>query len=97
MTEPGLFLRRLDDPTTLELPAAEGEVRRGLAFHPDGRTLAYATGTTVRFLDADTFAEVRAFDWGTGKVRAVAFSPDGLRAAISGEGGKGWVTVFDLE
>lgn len=96
-TEHGLFLRRLDDDPTLELPATGGEILRGLAFHPSGRTLAYATGTTVHLLDADTFAEVRAFDWGTGKVRAIAFSPDGLRAAISGEGGKGWVTVFDLE
>ncbi|MBN9120925.1 MAG: WD40 repeat domain-containing protein [Planctomycetes bacterium] len=97
LTERGLYLRRLDDPATLELPAAEGELRRGLAFHPSGRTLAYTTGTTVRLLDADTLVEVRAFDWGTGKVRAVAFSPDGLRAAVSAEGGKGWVTVFDLE
>jgi WD40 repeat protein len=97
ITQYGLFLRRLDDPATLELLAAKGEVRRGLAWAPDGRTLAYTTGTTVRLLDADTFAEVRAFDWGTGKARAVAFSPDGLRAAVSAEGGKGYVTVFDLE
>ena len=97
VTDYGLFLRRLDDPRTLELPAAERESRRGLAFSPDGRTLAYTSGTTVRFLDAGTFAEVRAFDWGTGKTRAVAFSPDGLRAAVSAEGGRGYVTVFDLE
>lgn len=96
-TECGLFLRRLDDPAALELPAAAGEVRRALAWAPDGRALAYTSGRTVRILDADTFAEVRAFDWGTGKTRAVAFSPDGLRAAVSAEGGKGYVTVFDLE
>jgi WD40 repeat protein len=95
--ERGLYLRRLDDPATLELPAAEDEIRRGLAFHPSGHLLAYTTGTTVRLLDADTFEEARAFDWGTGKARAVAFSPDGLRAAVSAEGGKGYVTVFDLE
>jgi WD40 repeat protein len=97
VTDQCLYLRRLDSSAALELPAAKGEIRRGIAFHPDGRTLAYTTGTTVRLLDADTFAEVRAFDWGTGKARAVAFSPDGLRAAVSAEGGKGYVTVFDLE
>ncbi len=97
LTDRGLFLRQLDDPTTLQLPAADNEVRRGLAFHPSGRLLAYTTGPTVRLLDADTFAEVRALDWGTGGARAVAFSPDGLRAAVSAEGGRGWVTVFDLE
>jgi WD40 repeat protein len=59
--------------------------------------LSYTTGRTVRLLDADTLAEVRALDWGTGKARAVAFSPDGLRAAVSGDAGRGWVTVFDLD
>jgi WD40 repeat protein len=98
LTDRGLFLCRLDAPDQrLELPAADGEVRRGLAFHPNGRTLAYTTGNTVRLLDADTFAELRAHDWNTGKARAVCFSPDGLRCAASGEGGRGWVTVFDVE
>jgi WD40 repeat protein len=98
LTERGLFLCRLGAPEEcLELPAADGEVRRGLAFHPGGRVLAYTAGNTVRLIDADTFAEFRAHDWNTGKARAVAFSPDGLRCAVSGEGGRGWVTVFDVE
>jgi WD40 repeat protein len=98
LTDRGLFLCRLDAPETrLELPAADGEVRRGLAFHPNGRMLAYSTGNTVRLLDADTLSEIRAHDWNTGKARAVCFSPDGLRCAASGEGGRGWVTVFDVE
>lgn len=81
----------------LELPAADGEYRRGLAWTPDGRVLSYTTGTTVRLLDSTTLNEVRALDWNIGKPRAVAFNPDGLRAAVSGDGGRGWVTVFDLE
>jgi WD40 repeat protein len=98
LTDRGLFLCRLNAPDErLELPVADGEVRRGLAFHPNGRMLAYTAGNTVRLLDADTFAEIRAHDWNTGKARAVAFSPDGLRCAVSGEGGRGWVTVFDVE
>jgi WD40 repeat protein len=97
LAEHGLYLQRLGESTPRVLPAAEGEFRRGLAWAPDGRTLAYATGSTAHLLDADTLVEVRAFDWGTGHVRAVAFSPDGLRAAASAGAGRGWVTVFDLE
>jgi hypothetical protein len=81
----------------LALPAADGEHRRGLAWSPDGRLISYTTGTTVRLLDSNTLSEVRALDWNIGKPRAVAFNPDGLRAAVSGDGGRGWVTVFDLE
>ena len=92
-----IFVQRLGEPEPRMLSAVEGEYRRGLAWAPDCRMLAYCTGTTVRLLDADTFAESRAFDWGTGKPRAVCFSPDGFRAAVSADGGKGWVTVFDLE
>lgn len=91
-----LCVQRLNEPAARVLPTA-GELRRGLAWAPDGRTLAYGTKSVVRLIDADTLTERRAFDWGTGNVRAIAFSPDGLRAAASAEGGKGWVTVFDLE
>ena len=96
LAEHVLHVQRLDEPAPRVLPTA-GEFRRGLAWSPDGRTLAYGTKSVVRLLDADTLTEVRAVDWGTGNVRAIAFSPDGLRAAVSAEGGKGWVTVFDLE
>ena len=96
LSDHNLSVQRLDEPAARVLPA-NGEHRRGLAWAPDGRTLAYGTKSVVRILDADTFAEVRALDWGTGNVRAICFSPDGLRAAVSAEGGKGWVTVFDLE
>ncbi|MBM3983721.1 MAG: WD40 repeat domain-containing protein [Planctomycetes bacterium] len=92
-----LHVQPLDGSAARVLPAEPGEFRRGLAWAPDGRTLAYATGRLVRLIDADTFEERRAFDWGTGKPRAVAFSPDGLRAAVSGDAGRGWVTVFDLD
>ncbi|AMV29506.1 WD40-like Beta Propeller Repeat protein [Gemmata sp. SH-PL17] len=93
-----LYVQPLDSSQPpLKLPAIEDAHRRGLAWAPDGRIVAYATGTTVRLLDPDTLTEVRALDWNIGKPRAVAFNPDGLRAAVSGDGGRGWVTVFDLE
>jgi WD40 repeat protein len=92
-----LLVQRLDEPAAHTLPAADGELRRGLAWSPDGRTLAFGSRSVVKLIDADTLTERRALDWGRGSVRAVAFSPDGLRAAVAAEGGKGWVTVFDLE
>jgi WD40 repeat protein len=94
--EHALYAQRLTDPEPRRLPAG-GEYRRGLAFHPSGRILACTSGKTVRLLDAETLGEIRALDWGLGNARAVAFSPDGLRCAVSGEAGRGWVTVFDLE
>jgi hypothetical protein len=97
LSEQALHVQRLDEPAPRVLPAGADEFRRGLAFHPSGRLLAYTTGHTVRLIDADTLDAVRAYDWGTGKARTVAFSFDGLRAAVSAEGGRGWVTVFDLE
>lgn len=98
VSDRGLYVRAVEGAApALELPAAEGEHRRGLAWSPDGRLLSYTTGTTVRLLDSVTLSEVRALDWNIGKPRAVAFNPDGLRAAVSGDGGRGWVTVFDLE
>jgi WD40 repeat protein len=97
LAEQDLHIQRFDERLPRVLPASAGESRRGLAWSPDGRTLAFTCGSAVRLFDADTFTEVRAFDWRMGKARAVCFSPDGLRAAVSAEGGKGWVTVFDLE
>ncbi len=98
IADQALYIQPLtSSQSPLQLPAVEGVYRRGLAWAPDGRTVAYATGTTVRLLDPDTLTEVRALDWNIGKPRAVAFNPDGLRAAVSGDGGRGWVTVFDLE
>lgn len=91
-----LYVQRLHEGSPRQL-AAEGEHRRGIAFHPGGRILACASGKAVRLLDAETLEEIRALEWGTGNARGVAFSPDGLRCAVSGEAGRGWVTVFDLE
>jgi WD40 repeat protein len=57
-----------------------------MAVHPSGRLLAVATvggpaGRAVRFLDAATGAEVTRFNWNAGKIRCLAFSPDGLTCA----------------
>lgn len=69
----------------------------GVAFHPSGRwLLASSNNQAVRVLDAATLAEVATFDWEVGPVRAVAFSPDGMRAAAAGKAGRVVVWDFDL-
>lgn len=78
-----------------ELPIEEGSVGRSLAFHPGGQFLAVAAGDGVKLLDAGTLAEVRGLSWGNGRVRTVAFAPDGTTAATAGE--RGWVTVWDVD
>jgi len=62
-----------------------------VAVHPSGNFVAVATvggptGRVVRFLDAATGAELKQFDWNAGgakvgRVRCLAFSPDGLTCA----------------
>jgi WD40 repeat protein len=69
---------------------------RGMAFHPSGALLASSDDSgTVRFWDAATLGEVRAFGWKVGKPRAVAFSPDGTRAAVGSHTGR--VLVWDVD
>ncbi len=67
-----------------------------LAFHPSGRWLA-ATSTdgTVKLYDVATWALARTFNWKIGRMRSVAFSPDGTVAAAGGD--KGQVVVWDFD
>jgi WD40 repeat protein len=93
------------DVTVVELATGKPEAQlklpgqrwlRELAFHPSGRMLMAATkDVKVALYDPTTLAELAAFDWGVGKVQAVAFSSDGMRAAAAGEKGK--VVVWDVD
>jgi len=68
----------------------------GLAFHPSGRFLAATSNdNTVKFYDVQTWRLAHAFDWQIGRLRSVAFSPDGTLAAAGGDDGK--VVVWDVD
>jgi WD40 repeat protein len=68
----------------------------GLAFHPSGRFLATTSNDgTVKLYDTATWAVAGRFDWDIGRLRSVAFSPDGMLAAAGGDKGK--VVVWDVD
>jgi len=69
----------------------------GLAFHPSGRYLAATSSdATVRLHDREAnWAVTRAFDWGIGGLKSVAFHPEGMLGAAGGE--KGQVVLWDVD
>jgi WD40 repeat protein len=67
-----------------------------LAFHPSGRYLAAASNdTTVTLYETETWKVAKTFAWDVGRLRSVAFSPDGCRAAAGSD--KGRVVVWDVD
>jgi WD40 repeat protein len=68
----------------------------GLAFHPSGRYLAATSNdSTVKFYDTSTWQMMHAFDWDIGRLRSIAFSPDGMLAAAGGDKGK--IVIWDVD
>lgn len=68
----------------------------GIAFHPSGRYLAATSNDeTVKLYDTATWAVARSFTWKAGRMRSVAFSPDGALAAVGTD--KGQVIVWDVD
>jgi WD40 repeat protein len=67
-----------------------------IAFHPSGRYLAATSNDrTVKLYDTTTWNVARAFAWEIGRLRSVAFSPDGMLAAAGSDTGK--VVVWDVD
>ena len=67
-----------------------------MAFHPSGRFLATTSNdATVKLYDTSTWRVAQAFDWGVGRLRSIAFSPDGMLAAAGGY--KGRIVVWDVD
>ena len=67
-----------------------------LAFHPSGRYLAATSNdTTVKLYDTATWTVAQTFTWNVGRLRSVAFSPDGSLAAVGNDTGK--IVVWDVD
>lgn len=68
----------------------------GIAFHPSGHYLAATSNDhTVKLYDTATWKVARTFTWNVGRLRSVAFSPDGTRAAVGSD--KGQIVVWDVD
>ncbi len=88
---------RLDDmaPPPVKLRGHKQQVR-AVGFLPGGGTvLTAAMDGTVRLWDADAGTELRSFDWGIGKVRVAAVSPDGTMCAAGSDDGR--LVVWDVD
>ncbi|HEY1188824.1 MAG TPA: WD40 repeat domain-containing protein [Gemmata sp.] len=69
---------------------------QGCAFSADGRRfVTVSNAETVRSWDTRTWEEAPVRSWGIGKLKCVAFSPDGTRAACGGH--RGAIVVWDLD
>jgi WD40 repeat protein len=68
----------------------------GIAFHPSGKYLAATSNDeTVKLYDTATWEVARTFTWDIGRMRSIAFSPDGNLAAAGSDKGK--VVVWDVD
>lgn len=68
----------------------------GIAFHPSGKYLAATSNDeTVKLFDTNTWELAHSFTWKVGRMRSVAFSPDGALAAAGAD--KGQVVVWDVD
>jgi WD40 repeat protein len=68
----------------------------GIAFHPSGKYLAATSNDkTVKLYDTTSWELARTFTWDIGKMRSIAFSPDGTLAAAGSDTGK--VVVWDVD
>jgi hypothetical protein len=90
---------RVVRPGGSPVPPLVNDVRRiftGLAFHPSGRHLAVTSNdATVKLYDNTSWAVAAAYTWDVGRMRCVAFSPDGTLAAAGSDTGR--VVVWDCD
>ncbi len=67
-----------------------------VAFHPSGKYLAATSNdATVKIYDTKTWEVARTFTWDIGRMRSIAFSPDGSLAAAGSDAGK--IVVWDVD
>jgi hypothetical protein len=100
-----LYLRgsafRVLDPLKHDQPAitrtnSSRDAFNAVSFSPDGKLLATTSNdTTVTMWDTATWEPIRQYGWEIGRLRAVAFAPDGLTCAAGSDMGK--VVLFDVD
>jgi hypothetical protein len=82
-----------------DVPTIRNDGKRhftGIAYHPSGRFLAATSNDkTVKLYDTTSGQLARGYAWDVGRMRSVAFSPDGLLAAAGSDTGK--VVVWDVD
>jgi WD40 repeat protein len=84
------------DHEPVRFPAAGRKHFTGLAFHPSGRFLAATSNdATVKLYDTSNWSLATTYTWDVGRMRSVAFSPDGMLAAAGSDTGK--VVVWDVD
>jgi WD40 repeat protein len=67
-----------------------------VAFHPSGRYLAATSNdATVKLYDTSTWTVAHTYTWNIGRMRSIAFSPDGALAAAGSDTGK--IVVWDVD
>jgi len=89
---------RVDDLSTVtrRLENSDPKHFTGIAFHPSGRYLAATSNDqTVKLYDTTTWQVAKTFTWNIGRMRSIAFSPDGTLAAAGSDTGK--VVVWDVD
>jgi WD domain, G-beta repeat len=85
-----------DRPRLAELKNDGRKFFTALAFHPSGRYLAATSNdATVKLYDTTTWELARTFTWDIGRMRSIAFSPDGTLAAAGSATGR--IIVWDLD
>ena len=85
-----------DEPAEVSCVSTGRKHFLNVTWHPSGGLFATTNGDgSVEFWDAQTGARGKAFDWGLGKLNAVAFDATGDRAACGSETGA--VVVWDVD
>jgi WD40 repeat protein len=86
---------RLEQPAVVRVNTSRKHFTAA-AFSPDGKLLSTTSNdTTVTLWDTATWQPIRQYGWEIGRLRAVAFAPDGLTCAAGSDTGK--VVLFDVD